>query len=102
MVKPDPKLFLAGAAIVVIAVAVTRVLRPLINYFENFLFERQTQKRVAEMRDGGRAKQPVRVRQTDITANMTREDRAAYKQAEMLVTQGRIVEAAVIFENIRF
>jgi hypothetical protein len=95
-----PKIF-AFAALAFVAAALTRLLRPLTNYAENALFERFTTRRVVAMRQQP-VQRPVRVRQTDITATMRREDRAAFKRAEALLAAGNVRQAAALFESIRF
>lgn len=99
--KPDLNLILFIAVLVVVSIAIAHVLKPITNYFENYLFERQTAKRVKKLRaENNNA--PVRVRQTDITSQMSREDRALYKRAELLFDEGQVLASANIFEQIKF
>jgi hypothetical protein len=96
------KIVLFGLLLVGIALLVVRILKPFINYVENRIFEKQTAKAVAKMRDGKKDNKPIAVRQTDISTNMSREDRNKYRHAENLAFKGQVQEAAAIFESIKF
>ena len=96
------QIILFGIVLIGVALLAVRVLKPLINYLENKIFEKQTAKAIADLRDGKKDKKPIAVRQTDISSQMSREDRNKYRFAEDLAFKGRIKEAAVIFESIKF
>ena len=96
------KIILFGLVLVGVALLALRILKLLINYVENKIFEKQTAKAIAKMRDGKKDHKPIAVRQTDIATNMSREDRNWYRQAENLAFNGQVREAAAIFERIKF
>jgi tetratricopeptide (TPR) repeat protein len=86
-------------AIVVVAIAV-----PLLNFLSKLrasLSLRRAQSIAVQQRKQQNQKQ-VFVRQTDIESNMSREDRQRFDEAEAFVKAGNILEAARIFESIRF
>jgi tetratricopeptide (TPR) repeat protein len=90
-------------SIIVTAVVVAMILRPIIKYFENFLIDyRAAQILLRQRKDGVQGSDVTRFRQTDNMSKLRREDRAVYKRGEELLQQGQLIPAANIFESIGF
>lgn len=91
--------------IIVTAIVITLILRPVTRYIENLIFKFQTAKSIAAQRNsanGAPSAEALKLRRTDNVTTMSKADREAFKYAEELVKQGKLVEAAYIFERIGF
>jgi len=96
------KIIVIGLGLFIVGVIVVRILKPVIAYFENWIFKNQTERNIARMREANREKKPIVVRKTDNSRQMTRDHRQKYQLAQDLVYKGQVKEAAHIFESINF
>ena len=101
------RFFLPAMAVVIVigALLFYPVVLRVLNFLLNFLFARRIAASVAAKRAAGGAPgggPQVKVRQTDIVQAMSAADRAKYELAEKLLSERRILEAAAIFEAIKF
>lgn len=100
-VELGDKLFLAFVPLFVfIAILLRKPALSAVNYIINFVFFNRAVQKAYKMRQP--AKPKVQVRQTDIATKMNGRERGLFRMAEKLESEKRFVEAAQIFEHIKF
>ncbi len=85
----------------VLALLLANPVKHGLNLLINLIFARRIANRIAGQRKPSPTG-PIRVRQTDIVQTMTSTDRVVYERAEQLLAGGKVVEAAALFESIKF
>lgn len=93
--------FLLPAAILVLVFIYLFLRKIVVSYIE--LRRRvRMQEHAVRMRQGGQKPEPTIIRKTDIYEQLTAQQKAVHKQAEMLEAQKDYREAARLFESINF